>query len=136
MMTPPDGFELIPPFGPLHESLGPIFARKEGSQYVVGMRVDARHHNKGAILHGGMMAFLIDTAFTYACVKRSEKPRPAVTTSMTVDFIGSAKAEDWIEARVDVLRSGRRVIFLSCCVFSNSLCIARGNATFQVLGDA
>ena len=134
-MTPPDGFELMPPFGPLHEFLGPIFARKQGSQYIVGMRVETRHHNKGAMLHGGMMAFLIDTAFTYACVKNAEKPKPVVTTSMAVDFIGSAKADDWIEAHVDILRSGRRVIFLSCCVFSGSLCLARGSATFQVLGD-
>ncbi len=134
MYRPPDGFELMPPFGPLHEALGPMYVRRSEKYWLVGMRVEERHHNKGPMLHGGMMAFFIDTAFTYACVFSSVPPKMAVTSALTIDFAGSAKAGDWIEAHVDVMRNGRRVVFLNCFVFRGDERIARGSATFQVVG--
>ena len=54
--------------------------------------------------------------------------------ALTIDFAGSAKAGDWIEAHVDVMRNGRRVVFLNCFVFRGNERIARGSATFQVVG--
>ena len=135
MPSPPADFEVMPPFGPLHQALGPIYVRSNGNMTVVGMHVEERHHNKGPMLHGGMMAFFVDTAFTYASFATSDKPRPAVTTSLTIDFAGSAKAGDWIEAHVDVMRRGRRVVFLNCFVYRDNERIARGSATFQVIGE-
>lgn len=126
-------FQRMPPFGPLHEALGPFFVRSTSIGIIAGMHVEERHHNKGPMLHGGMMAFFIDTAFTYACVALADKPRQVVTTALTIDFAGSAKAGDWIEAHVDVMRQGRRVIFLNCFVFKRDERIARGSATFQVI---
>lgn len=133
MSDQPTGFQRMPSFGPLHEVLGPIFVRSTDVGIIVGMHVEERHHNKGPMLHGGMMAFFIDTAFTYACVSLGDRPRQVVTTALTIDFAGSAKAGDWIEAHVDVLRQGRRVVFLNCFVFKGDERIARGSATFQVI---
>lgn len=129
----PEGFELMEPFGPIHRTLGPIYFRRGPSGCAVGMRVEERHHNKGAMLHGGMLAFFVDTAFTFALFS-GEPPLKVVTTHLSVDFAGRAAAGDWIEAHVDVMRSGKRVAFVNCFVDNAGERIARASATFQVLG--
>ncbi len=57
MATIPEGFELIPPFGPSHEMVGPIYAKQSNGEWTIGMWVEPRHHNRGPMMHGGMMAF-------------------------------------------------------------------------------
>ena len=70
----PAGFELMPPFGPSHEAIGPIYFKAGDKGWVIGMRVEQRHHNRGPMLHGGIMAFFIDTAFTHACKFAADPP--------------------------------------------------------------
>jgi uncharacterized protein (TIGR00369 family) len=134
MADVPDGFELMPPYGPSHELVGPIHFRSPGTGWIIGMRVAVRHHNRGPMIHGGMMAFLIDTAFTYVCMRlRDPALKGSVTTQLSVDFVGSATAGDWIEVHVDPVRIGRRVAFLSGMVFKGTERIARASALFQMI---
>ena len=98
------------------------------------MRVEPRHHNRGKSIHGGILAFFVDTAFTYACSKaRDPSTKAAVTTHLSIDFAGAASAGDWIEAHVDLMRMGKRVAFVNCFVFKGAIRIARASATFQIL---
>jgi len=60
-------------------------------------------------------------------------PRKLVTTTLSVDFAGNARPGDWIEARVDVMRPGKRVAFVNCFVYHGADRIARASATFQIL---
>ena len=65
MSAVPAGFEPMDPFGQFHELCGPIYVKKTDRGFSVGMFVQDKHGNKGANLHGGMLAMLVDTAFTY-----------------------------------------------------------------------
>jgi uncharacterized protein (TIGR00369 family) len=135
-LTIPPGFELMPAFGPLHETVGPIYIKAADKGWIAGMRIEQRHHNAGPMMHGGMMAFFVDTAFTYACKWAGDPPLKVVTTNLSIDFAGSASAGDWIEAHVDLMRVGKRVAFVNCFVFKGEQRIARANASFQVLGSS
>jgi uncharacterized protein (TIGR00369 family) len=131
----PEGFELMPAFGPFHEMVGPTWYRKSERGQVVGMRVREQHRNLGQMMHGGMVCMLADTAITWAS-KHSRKPvLKVLTTSLTVNFLGNAQPGDWVEAHVDVLRSGKRVVFSDCLIWANGQRIAQASAQFQVMGQ-
>lgn len=134
MSAVPAGFELIPPFGQFHEMCGPMYARKADNGFVIGMLLAEKHGNLGHNLHGGMLAMLIDTAFTYTSRHSRNPPEPSVTVNLTIDMMGGAKPGDWLEAHVDVARLGRKITFLNCFVFKGTERIARGNGVFQVMG--
>jgi uncharacterized protein (TIGR00369 family) len=131
----PEGFESMPAFGPFHEMVGPTWYRKSERGQVVGMRVREQHRNLGQMMRGGMVCMLADTAITWAS-KHSRKPALKVlTTSLTVNFLGNAQPGDWVEAHVDVLRSGKRVVFSDCLIWTNGQRIAQASAQFQVTGQ-
>jgi uncharacterized protein (TIGR00369 family) len=131
----PEGFELMPAFGPFHEMVGPTWYRKRERGQVVGMRVREQHRNLGQMMHGGVVCMLADTAITWAS-KHSRKPALKVlTTSLTVNFLGNAQPGDWVEAHVDVLRAGKRVVISDCLIWANGQRIAQASAQFQVMGQ-
>ena len=43
----PEGFELMPPFGPFHELVGPIYWRRTEAGFTIGLRAVEKHRNKG-----------------------------------------------------------------------------------------
>ena len=129
----PPGFEPIPPFGPFHELTGPFFAKRVGHGYVVGMRVEDRHRNLGQMVHGGMICMLADTAFSWACKHVRASSSRVLTSHLSVGFAGNAKPGDWIEAHVDIVKAGRRVVFADCFIWCNERRIAHATAQFQVV---
>ncbi|MFM0670707.1 PaaI family thioesterase [Paraburkholderia sediminicola] len=131
----PEGFELMPAFGPFHEMVGPIWYRKSERGQVVGMRVREQHRNLGQMMHGGVVCMLADTAITWASKHSREPALKVLTTSLTVNFLGNAQPGDWVEAHVDVLRAGKRVVFSDCLIWANGLRIAQASAQFQVMGQ-
>ena len=133
MSAVPAGFELIPPFGQFHEMCGPMYAKKADNGFVIGMLLAEKHGNLGHNLHGGMLAMLIDTAFTYTSRHSRNPPKPSVTVSLSIDMMSVAKPGDWVEAHVDVARLGRTTAFLTCFVLKGTERIARGSGVFQVV---
>jgi uncharacterized protein (TIGR00369 family) len=129
----PAGFEPIEPFGQFHELIGPLYAKRDGESLVVAMRVEEKHGNRGRSLHGGMLCALADTAMTYACALRREADTGAVTTSLSIEMLGAARPGDWVEAEVDMMRAGKRVMFVNAFVRRGSERIARASATFQIV---
>src|SRR5205085_2434792 len=64
----PAGFVPMPPFGPYHELVGPMYYSLRSPTGVIGLRVEEKHRNRSAtpMMHGGMVATLVDTACTWA----------------------------------------------------------------------
>ena len=132
----PDGFQVMPPFGPFHELVGPVYYKQTQAGFTIGLWAEEKHRNRGSIVHGGMIAMLADTAFTWAGKHSRNPPISIVTTNLSINMIGAAKPGDWLEASVDVVRSGRRVVFLNCFIWANQRRIAQAMAQFQVIEPA
>jgi uncharacterized protein (TIGR00369 family) len=131
----PPGFELMPVFGPFHELVGPLYASRRDAMHIVGLRVEEKHRNRGAMMHGGMICMLADTAIVWAA-KHAREPRPKMlTTQLCVNLIGNAPPGAWVEAQVDVVRAGRRVVFANCYIWSQGQRIAQATAQCQVIGE-
>lgn len=132
----PAGFRLMRPFGGFHELAGPLYETTVDARTVVGMRVTGKHLNAGEIIHGGMYLTLLDTAMTRACLRLRRPDVFPATISMSSEFLAAARLGDWIEAEVEVLRAGKRTVFLNCIVRrdnSNGEALLRGSATFQLI---
>ena len=87
---------------PLVDLLGPFYARDEGGNLVLGLRVAEKHTNACGFVHGGLLLTLADVALGYAAEGSVDPPTRLITVSISADFAGSVRLGDWVEARVDV----------------------------------
>jgi acyl-coenzyme A thioesterase 13 len=135
---PPAGFVLPPHPSHFRELIGPVYMRRMPGKPLTALRfglyVQPKHGNRSGNLHGGAVATLADIAMGYGCAYSAKPMLRLVTVSLSVDYIGSADLGDWIEARIDVIRTGRRVAFAQCDVWNGRKRIARASASFLVVG--
>lgn len=130
----PPGFAPLERVSPFNDLVGPLYLKRERGDVTIGLRVADKHRNRRDIVHGGMICTLADFAMGMACSLAREPELRVVTTSLSVDFAGNTRPGDWIEARVALLRVGRRMTFANCLVWRESERIAQASGAFLVLG--
>jgi len=128
------GFKLLRVAGAYDQALAPLYGKRTEREYTTALRVEARHCNYQGILHGGALATFLDMSLGKA-VGAITGPVPAVTSSLVIDYLGSAAPGDWVETTGRVLRVGKRLIVADCLVHKGGdkgqpVLIARANATF------
>ena len=128
----PPGFRPLERRSPMIELIGPVYCRGSGRDFVLGLRAQEKHCNTRGSVHGGALATLADIALGYALSYSTEPPTPAVTANLTLDFAGSAKAGDWLEAHVDIQKLGKRLAFANCYISADGARIVRASAVFLV----
>jgi uncharacterized protein (TIGR00369 family) len=138
--SPPPGFTELKPYGPFGDLVGPMYELQGSGGTVLGLKVEEKHRNRRQSVHGGMICTMVDTALAYAARrvldgKLGHADFTLVTTQLSVSFIGNAPPGQWIEARVKVLRAGRRMAFTSCTVQAGDEVIAQAAGQFMVLHD-
>lgn len=87
--------------------IGPLYARHNEDGVAVGLRVDERHLNTRGFLHGGVIAALLDIAFSDNVSARG--PLGAVTENLTVQYVAKSRPGDWLEASASAVDVGRRL---------------------------
>lgn len=127
----PRGFkELQRGSSPFLSSLGPLYAKSDGSGVVIGLRIEERHLNTRGVAHGGMLVTLADSALGIVIAMSRSPPQPMVTVNLSADFADVARAGDWVEARVDVQKMGRRLAFASCHLWVGGRRVLRASGIF------
>ena len=135
-MTPQGFVPLhLPPSGFLAAN-GPFCAKWDGTRFILGMRVEARHCNAAGICHGGMVATLCDVLLTVGGNIQSGVSRFLPTVSMTCDFIAPARNDAWIEGRIEILRVTRSLLFASGLLdVPGEGAIARTSGVLKIRGE-
>jgi uncharacterized protein (TIGR00369 family) len=92
---------------------GPVWRLPaEGEIRRYALLVEQKHMNSSGSLHGGVLMTFADIAMSQTA--RAESGAESCSTvSLTCDFTGPGKLGDVIEARVQVMRQTRTMIFLS-----------------------
>jgi acyl-coenzyme A thioesterase 13 len=129
----PAGFEPLFRTSPFVELLGPLYSRGRGADFALGLYAQAKHCNARGSVHGGVMATISDIALGYGISYASDPPLSLVTASLTLDFAGSARQGDWLEARVDLQKTGSRLAFANCYIWAAGQRVVRASATFAVM---
>ena len=132
----PEGYELVQRTqGPGFAGLaGPFYAKREGRALSLGLRIEQRHLNSRGSCHGGLLATLADIALGYACVAASEDgPRKNfVTIELSVEYLASTQAGDWLYSEVQVLSADSRTAVAAGHLCVDGRPVARISANFRM----
>jgi acyl-coenzyme A thioesterase 13 len=129
---PPAGFEAYAEPSRYLDRIGPLFQRRTGAGLQFGVRIGEHHCNRRGLAHGGLVVSLADVALGKTGEWLSQPPVSLLTASLTVDFYGSARRGDWLEAETDVRRIGRQVAFGNCYLRAGDKIVARASGVFNV----
>ncbi|MGZ6142640.1 MAG: PaaI family thioesterase [Myxococcales bacterium] len=127
----PEGFKALRRgSSPFLTSLGPLYAKGEGGAAIIALRIEEKHLNTRGVAHGGMLLTLADSALGIVIAMSRTPPHPMVTVNLTADFAGAARAGDWVEARVDIQKIGKRLAFANCYLWVGDRRILRASGIF------
>jgi uncharacterized protein (TIGR00369 family) len=96
--------------------------------------VERKHLNRLNVPHGGSLASLIDTAagIAVALVQGTDKILPAVTLSLSLQFLGQAKIGDVLTTTGRRIGGGRTIAYGTAEIKTqDGRVIARGDGTFR-----
>jgi uncharacterized protein (TIGR00369 family) len=130
MTQVPDGFERMDSGAEFIELVGPVYARGEGAERVLALRVADRHRNSGGVAHGGLLATLVDFALGRAIEVDADDDKPRVTVSLTSDFLRAVEPGAWVEAHTRVERLGGTLAFADCSLTVDGDEVVRARAVF------
>ena len=129
----PEGFEPIFRSSPYLELLGPIYNKKVDGGLIIGLRAQDKHCNARGLVHGGVFSSLADVALGYNAAFQGKEPTPMVTANLSIDYVGAAKLDEWIEIHTDVQKVGRSMAFANCYFLVGNKRIVRASGVFSVL---
>jgi acyl-coenzyme A thioesterase 13 len=132
MQPVPEGFRPLERVSAFTSLIGPLYERRLGAEVSLGLRIEKKHANRRGICHGGLLATLADSALGHAMGARTGGKFALVTASLTIDYVGSAKIGDWVEAQVEVQRVGARLGFANCYLIAGEQRIVRASAIFAL----
>lgn len=128
----PEGFEKLNRGGPYFGALGPVYQKRINEREAIfGIHIRSGHLNGNGIAHGGMLATLADS-FLGIAILRAHPEKRIATASLTTDFMEAAHPGDWVEAHVEIHRSGSRLAFAACYLQVGERRILRANGVFAM----
>jgi len=131
MSEVPAGFEQARRASPFLDMIGPVYTMTGERGILLGLRARTEHLNTRGVVHGSVLAALLDVVCGRNCGALTEHPS-LVTVSLTVDYVAAARDGDWLEASATVTRVGRRLAFADGRVDAGGKPVAKASAVFAV----
>ena len=132
----PEGFEPIFRSSPYLDLLGPIYNKKTKDGLIIGLQIEQKHCNARGVVHGGVFSSLADVALGYNIAFQGEEPVPIITANLSIDYAGSAKLGEWIEAYTDIQKTGKNMAFANCYFSIGAKRIVRASGVFFVVNHS
>ena len=130
----PAGFVESKGRGPYTTHNGPLYHKIEGEQLYQGFRVPPRHCNGHGIVHGGWMSSFADGLLA-AAVWRGTNIR-SVTLRLNVDFLGMARAGEWVEGHAVLTKATRSLGFARAEVTADGRKVLTAEGVFKLMTGA
>jgi uncharacterized protein (TIGR00369 family) len=94
-----------------YETAGPFYFKVDDDGPVAAFRAARKHMNAGGVVHGGCLMAFADYAL-FAIAHEHIMDEYGVTVAFNSEFLSGPPEGDYIEARGEVLRAGRSIIFV------------------------
>jgi uncharacterized protein (TIGR00369 family) len=91
------------------------------------------HCNSRGFLHGGVVAALADNAMGLSCVLSNQAARSALTVSLNLDYVATARIGQWLQIDPRVVKTGTTLGFVDALVSADGEIMVRAAATFRML---
>ena len=123
---------------PLTDPWEPLLAHTTPDAVYLALEIREAHCNARGFAHGGMISALADNAMGLSAVRQARHTQnsekiSALTVSLSLDFIDTAKVGEFVEFKPAILKVGRTLAFVECRVVCGDRLIARGNASFRMV---
>jgi len=106
------GWSYYPGGDPYEDLSGPFYFRiGEDGRPVCAFKAEKKNMNGGDFMHGGCIMTFADFAL-FVIARDALKDSHAVTASFSGDFVGSAYMGQVVEARGEVVKAGRSMVFV------------------------
>ena len=129
----PEGFAPHFKRSPVTDPWEPLFSRRGEKSVQLGVWLREAHCNSRGLLHGGVIAALADSAMGLSCVASQQAARSALTVSLNVDYLATAKIGQWLLIDPRVVKTGSTLGFVDALIAADGETIARATATFWML---
>lgn len=93
-----------------------VSAPEDQGKFVVELKVDEQLANANKILHGGLIASLVDGVSTMALVNTQLK-KPGVTLNLNVTYIKAVKLNESVLIEGRVMKCGSKIAFLEADLY-------------------
>jgi uncharacterized protein (TIGR00369 family) len=91
--------------------VGPLWTKKEGDSWAYGIVAEDKHVNPAGIVHGGMLATLLDHALSAIAWEANER-KPCITIALDVHFLAPARPGQFVAARGRIVRQASSLVFM------------------------
>jgi len=118
---------------PFEDHSGPFYFRHDENGPVCAFRAEAKHMNGGGFMHGGCMMTFADFAL-FVCARHVLRDRHAVTATFNSEFIGAVHPGDLVEARAEVVKDGRSMVFMRGMITSGDQPVMTFSAVLKKVG--
>lgn len=105
------GWSCYPGGDPFEDLAGPFYFRVDDRGPVSAFRVEKKHLNGGAFLHGGCFMTFADFAL-FVIARDALTEQHAVTATFNCELVGAAYEGQVIECRGDVVKNARSMVFV------------------------
>ena len=113
--------------------IGPLRIARDGDALAFGFEVGPQHLNAGGRVHGGMIASLADHALGLT-VWEAIGRQSCATIQLTIQYVSAATLGEFLEARGEVIRATRSVVFIRGLVMAGERIVATADGVWKRLG--
>jgi acyl-coenzyme A thioesterase 13 len=127
-----------PLYSPFVEMVGAELVEWTPGRVRWAITLGPQHANPGGVMHGGVVATLLDEAVANAVTslrgREATRPNPHLLLEMNVSFVAAARPGERLEVEGRVLRLGRQVAFAEAEArrLPGGELVAKGRFTFLV----
>jgi len=116
------------------ELVGQVYSRDEEGGTRFGFFAEPRHRNRRSVIHGGVIAAFADRALASAG-RLANNGLAQATIELSVRFIDAVQIGDFVEAKPEVVRKTRSVIFVRSTLNVGARIVATADGIWKVLGQ-
>jgi uncharacterized protein (TIGR00369 family) len=129
-----DGWEAIPDDGFIG-LVGPIWQKPDESGMRFAFLADVKHRNRRGVVHGGMIMTFADRALGMTA-RHANGYKPQATIQLDVHFVDAVQIGGFVEARAEIVRRTRSLIFMKADFVVGERVVATANGIWKTLvGD-
>jgi acyl-CoA thioesterase len=128
-MTRPDGDLAARMAGsPVYGMLGLVLVEAGDGRATLALDCDRRHANVDGAVHGGLLAFVADTAMGLAVRTQIDAAWPNKTLQLAIDLVRGARSGERLLARARVDEASRRFRWASAELEAAGRVVARARS--------
>lgn len=112
--------------------IGPFWMRPDGDSYRFAFLAEKKHHNRRGVVQGGMLMTFADRSMGMVC-SYANGHKPQATVQLNVHFVDAVQIGEFVEARCDVVRRTRSLIFMRAELVVGSRIVATADGVWKTL---